>query len=588
VPEHEAEAGSELERLRVENETLSAVVGVVASGPDLVHILDRVVDLLAKATESHASFVYLPSGERLVLRAASPVYSHLVGKISFPVGAGLAGWAMRERRPAFIREGAIDDPRSVYVPELEEERFQSMVAVPIASRSGASIGAIILHTVAPREFDERIINVLSRAASLVSGAIENARLYEEARERVEELTRLSTLGREIAAVSDRASLYEVAARGMPAMIGADLCRIYELEPDGTAHRVAALPATARPPRETLEPSEAEAVAIAALRTGSATAAELSTALDLPDLASATAIPLGAGGGESGLIVVAAKSSWSNSERELMRAAAHQIGLALERVGLIERLTGENAARDLFDALLAGETGTAAGRAADAGIALERPHLVAVARSLTPPSESEWRRASEALELALTRHSRGGAYHRGSSTARALLPVGGDGVEPAQKLAAALRELAAEHGLAIGLGEARSKAEGARRSLREADDAARIGEAILDKGDVVLYRETGAYRYLIGLLDSGGPDDHLSELAEQLASYDRERSSRLLLTLDVYLEQGRSIAAASRELWIHANTLRQRLERIESLTGVELAGEDLLALHLAVKLALARS
>jgi DNA-binding PucR family transcriptional regulator len=36
--------------------------------------------------------------------------------------------------------------------------------------------------------------------------------------------------------------------------------------------------------------------------------------------------------------------------------------------------------------------------------------------------------------------------------------------------------------------------------------------------------------------------------------------------------------------VHVNTLRQRLDRIESLTGLDLAGEDLLALQLAIKLA----
>ena len=39
----------------------------------------------------------------------------------------------------------------------------------------------------------------------------------------------------------------------------------------------------------------------------------------------------------------------------------------------------------------------------------------------------------------------------------------------------------------------------------------------------------------------------------------------------------------RKLFIHANTLRQRLDRIEKLTGLDLATEDLLSLELAVKL-----
>ena len=41
---------------------------------------------------------------------------------------------------------------------------------------------------------------------------------------------------------------------------------------------------------------------------------------------------------------------------------------------------------------------------------------------------------------------------------------------------------------------------------------------------------------------------------------------------------------ARNLYIHANTLRQHLERIEQVTGLALADEDLLGLELALKLA----
>ena len=73
------------------------------------------------------------------------------------------------------------DPRMKFVPELEEERFQSMVAVPIMAKSGDVIGVVVLHTEAPREFDDDVLNFLVHTASLVAGAIENAQLYEEAR-----------------------------------------------------------------------------------------------------------------------------------------------------------------------------------------------------------------------------------------------------------------------------------------------------------------------------------------------------------------------------------------------------------------------
>ncbi|MFN8215278.1 MAG: helix-turn-helix domain-containing protein [Solirubrobacterales bacterium] len=573
---------AELERLRLENETLSGVVGVVASGPDLAHILDRVVDLLTKATSSHACFVYLRADGHLVLRAASPIYSHLVGRISFGAEEGLAGWAMREGRSVFIREGAVEDPRNVYVPELEEERFQSLAAIPIASRAGDPIGAIVLHTVAPREFDEGIVNVLARSASLVSGAIENARLYEDARERVEELTRLSTLSREIAAVADRQSLFDAAASGIRALIAADCCRVYESGLGGELTRVAASPAARRP----LDGDEAQVVD--ALLAGGALPLGAAAALELAGpIAEALALPLTSGEERIGAILLAGAAAWPRAAGELLRTAAHQVNLALEKIRLIERLTEENVARDLFDALAADQLEAAAGRAAFVGIDLDSPHLVAVAR---PGGEHEapWHQRATALEEAIRRLHPGSACDLGPERLRALLPAPASGVEPARHSAAALAEASASLGLALGLGEARAGLPGVRRSLREAGDAARIAATLVAGGSVLLYRDTGAYRYLIDALDSGGPEDHLRELADRLAAYDRERNTQLLPTLEAYLDQGRSVAATARQLWVHVNTLRQRLERIESLTGVTLADEDLLALQLAVKLARVRS
>ncbi|HET7120451.1 MAG TPA: helix-turn-helix domain-containing protein [Solirubrobacterales bacterium] len=573
-------AATELERLRLENEALSGVVGVVASGPDLAHILDRVVDLLTKATSSHACFVYLRSGERLVMRAAPPVYSHLVGRISFGADEGLAGWAMREGQSTFIREGALEDPRNFYVPELEEERFQSMAAIPISSRAGEAIGAIVLHTVAPREFDEGIVNVLSRSASLISGAIENARLYDEARERVEELTRLSNLGREIAAVSDRQQLFEVAATGIRALVGADVCRVYETGA-GEPRRLASSPAEPRP-------SDAdEAAVLAALLAERALPVGAGAALGVAEpVAAALALPLSSGEEQRiGAIVVAAAEPWPSAGAELLRAAVHQVNLALEKISLIERLTEENVAPDLFDAIAEGDLEVAGGRAEAAGIELRGPHLAAVAVARAPLPERSWRQRGEALERAIRRLGPGAVCDVGPEAVRALLPARAG--EKTARWEAALAEVCERENLSLGLGEVRAGLEGARRSLGEAGDAARVGASLLERGGVTAYRDTGAYRYLIDLLDSGGPEDHLRELVDRLATYDRERSAQLLATLDAYLDQGRSVTATARQLWIHVNTLRQRLERIEALTGVDLAEEDLLALQLAVKLALVR-
>ena len=178
-------------------------------------MLRAVVRLLSDASAVHACFVYLveDDGDRLVLRAAGDPYEHLIGQIALERGKGLAWWAAERNEPAFIPDHLLDDPRVEYVPELEEERFQSLLSVPIAARDGTVIGVISAHTEAPREFSQSEVDFLVTSASLVAGAIENARLYEEMRTRVGELEAITELAEAIAARETLDELLpEVAAR----------------------------------------------------------------------------------------------------------------------------------------------------------------------------------------------------------------------------------------------------------------------------------------------------------------------------------------------------------------------------------------
>ncbi len=155
------EGGDALARVRRENETLYAVIKTVSSSLALDRVLGGIVEIATDATGCHACFIYFVEGDRLVLRAASPRYSELVGKLDWSLDEGLTGWVARTKTPEFIRERALEDPRMKFVPELDEERFQSMVAVPILARDGDVIGVVVLHTEAPREFDSDVLNFLS-------------------------------------------------------------------------------------------------------------------------------------------------------------------------------------------------------------------------------------------------------------------------------------------------------------------------------------------------------------------------------------------------------------------------------------------
>jgi GAF domain-containing protein len=201
-----------------ESRILHEIISTASSSLDLDEVLKAVVRLLSDASAVHACFVYLVNegGDRLILRAAGEPYGQYVGRIALERGEGLAWWVAEQKKPAFIRDNLLADSRVKHVPELDEERFQSLVSVPILGKDRALIGVISMHTEAPREFTEDEVEFLVSTASLVAGAIENARLYEESRRRVGELEHLRELGEAIAAAETLDDLLPAVASRSPA------------------------------------------------------------------------------------------------------------------------------------------------------------------------------------------------------------------------------------------------------------------------------------------------------------------------------------------------------------------------------------
>ncbi|MHB1808794.1 MAG: helix-turn-helix domain-containing protein [Solirubrobacteraceae bacterium] len=563
------------------------MIGLIASSPDLDRVLDGVVEALTKATACHACFVYLRSGDRLRMRAASRVYAQLVGEVEFGVEEGLAGWAVRRNTLAFIRENALEDPRTNHVLALEEERFQSMVAVPISSRTGAVMGVIVLHTIAPHEFDGKTLDLLAHAAPLVAGAIENAQLYADARRRVAALTALSNLSQEIAAIQTSEELYLVGARGVRSLLHCRQTRLYNLNEDRRLVLVAA-----DPPTDELRPLGVSGSVIllelVQQREPDETAgSRVRQALGLdPDSGHALVVPIAAGEEHLGALVAVNETPLPQGAEELMRAVANQVAVAAKKAELIERLTEETFLRDLFRALESGDSAAAQALARKVGCDLGEAHVfVQIEREESARGASAWPRLAERADVGLRRHVPGVVCEAGSERLRALMPLlGGSGEAALEWLDERLGELGAALGVRIGRSGVRHGAGQARDGLREAADAARVAAATLDSGGVLAYGSLGAYRYLVQLVARDAPPDPYLEAVRKIADYDRRRRSQLVTTLEEYLLHRRRINETARTLVVHPNTLRQRLERIETLTGLDLNRADLLALEMAIKLA----
>jgi GAF domain-containing protein len=577
-------ATSEAHGLREENRTLYRVINLVGSSIELGPMLQGIVDLATEATDCHACFIYLLEDGVLTIRAASPVYADAVGVVQMRLDEGLTGWVARHRQPEFIREGAMADPRMKFFPILDEERFQSMAAVPIVSRAGDTIGVIVLHTEAPREFTEDTLKLLVHIASLVSGAIENAQLYDQQGRRVDALTSLSALAQEVATAADSGQIGRAVTLGMRRLLGAEVCQLYRLDRDG---RGLALLSSA--PETTAEPEALSATALLlAAVDGSASRPPARTLWPALDVADLLVTPLISGGERLGLLCAGAppRRPFTGEDTEMARAIAHLAAIAIKRAELIEGLTNTNIVKDLFEALAAGATTFAAAKAAEVRCDLSKPYLLLCAEPAAGGEQGsgEWRAAAEVLGRDLAELVPRTAVESGPGPVRAVLSLGVRSPQRIEELVRACRELGRRRGAAIGLSELHENPGDAGRAYRQALDATMIGRALLGDGGAIGYAEVGAYRYLVHIASEDAPHDRMRAAVDRLIEYDAKRRTSLLDTLERYLAERRSVIESARELFIHPNTLRQRLGRIEELTGLKLDEDDLLSLELAIKLA----
>jgi GAF domain-containing protein len=581
---HSLSATTEPRGLREENRTLYRVINLVSSSLELGPMLRGIVDLTTESTDCHACFIYLLEDGRLTIRAASPVYAEAEGKVTMSLDEGLTGWVARHRTPEFIRENAMSDARMKYFPSLEEERFQSMVAVPILARSGDAIGVIVLHTEAPREFTEDTLKLLVHIASLVSGAIENAQLYDQERRRVDALTRLSAVAQEVAGAGGADEIGAAVAEGTQRLLDAAVCQLYRLDGDGgEVQMIGSAPAAAHAPAAV----SASTLLLAALDDGAArpAAQSLWPGLEVADL---LVTPLTAGGERIGLLCAGAARGrpFGEEDVEVTRAIAHLAAIAIKRAELIERLTNANIVKDLFEALAAGATVFAVARAAEVGCDLTVPYLMVCAEPAAGREQSsgEWRAAAERVGAELAALTPRAAIEAGPGPVRAVLALGTRQPRRLDEVLRACRELGQLTGAAIGVSEIHEVPADAARAYREALDAATIGRALLGEGGAIAYSQVGAYRYLVHIAAEEAPHDRMRAAVDLLIGYDRKRRTALLDTLERYLAERRSVIESARALFIHPNTLRQRLGRIEELTGLNLDEDDLLSLELAIKLA----
>ena len=662
-----AELQHALEIRTQENVLLNEVLSTVGSTLRLDDVLHHLVDIVVRATQCQMAFIYMynKEKERLVLASTTQAHKHLVGKIDMGLGEGIAGWVALHRTPVFLKDEAMDDPRFYYFPELEEEKFQSMLTVPIVTKDRNLLGVITLQAVAPHEFTEDHHRFVSNITALVASAIENAQLYENTQRKLSILTSLSVLSQTISSGLYLDDMLRSLATLTVQIMEVDLCVVMlmdqsrERETEAARH-VRRLVVRATSPnlndrasfqsidvdRTILEQLNGlHEVSLRADRGQSsdyATMSEyaLSRLNPVQDTPYKTLIsaPLVAGTEHLGLINCYSSKPrrYTIEDQTLLTTIANQAAIAIKNSHLVNQLAQKNLVKGFFDDLLHGTPDTEDSlrqRASFLGCDLTRSHAVVIIETTHVEMRKSESKALSSFEGKESQRIQDGAgedghaqgihvqamykriagifrrriqdsypgsllyEHENLLTCIVSLSKDPTGTRLKTWLFELARQMHNEYGvhLAIGIGNTCQSISDYRRGFAEANEAIQIGQNLQKEGEtdtqplVTHFNDLGVYRYLYKIARMDDLRDVYQDQIALIDSYDSRKNTDLLDTLEVYLECAGNLTKTSERLFVHRNTLIQRLDRLQSLCEVDLQERgNWLTLQIAIKVYKLRS
>lgn len=483
-------------------------------------------------------------------------------ELRLPLGTGLLGLVAQSGAPYFTEDYRADERfvhRDYIDSAVDGEQIRAILGVPLEVE-GTVIGALLAVHRRVRPFPADEVSLLTSFAAHAAVALENARLFQQARD--------------AAAAADVASA-EVRARGEATERAAhahDLLTDVLLHRGGVVEvgqvlaevlggRVAAYDEEGRQlAGQEADPPAGLTDAVAAARSsGRCVQTDAGTWV-----AAATA-----GDEHLATLVLRTDGPMGLPERRTLERAA----LVTAMVLLFGRSEAEAESRvrgELVADLLSGrpqDPERLRVRARQQGAVVDGGLAVAVARHTSE-------RAGQRVVGSLARELRGlGAVHDG----QVVLVATGDPEALGQQLRDRLG------GATVGVAAVEGGLGGVAAAWREARQTLAVLFRLGRTGEVADPPALGLARLLLGDNGPAEVDEFVDRTIGPLLRYDAERDTRLVETLAVWLDASGSLRATAELLHVHPNTVTQRLDRVGRLLGPDWRqGARRLDVHLAVQ------
>ena len=159
--------------------SLEEISMLVSSDFELPQVLQQMASKAAQQLKISVCSIYLMEGDDLVLAATHGFDPSFIGRIRIKVGEGITGTVAKEKQYIALAN-ASQDPRYKQFPELQEEKYNAMLSVPIADKKEV-YGVINLNSTAIKNFSDDEIYFISIIANLILTAVKLRRRVAAAR-----------------------------------------------------------------------------------------------------------------------------------------------------------------------------------------------------------------------------------------------------------------------------------------------------------------------------------------------------------------------------------------------------------------------
>ncbi|MGF1457220.1 MAG: phosphoenolpyruvate--protein phosphotransferase [Alphaproteobacteria bacterium] len=131
--------------------------------------LSRVVRVVAANLVAEVCSVYVLKADGLVLTATHGLNQQAVGRTCLSVGEGLVGQIARSAQAMNVPD-AQQDPQFAYRPETSEDRYRSLMGVPIL-RAGYTLGVLVVQNEVHRHYTDEEVELLQTVAMVLAEVV---------------------------------------------------------------------------------------------------------------------------------------------------------------------------------------------------------------------------------------------------------------------------------------------------------------------------------------------------------------------------------------------------------------------------------